>query len=81
MMLDNHHIPSDRGEYHDRLEDYLEAILQRDVPLKDWDKHEALHVFLTRLYQFFETQIGQTPLLHVGEPNCRVYASRGQEAP
>lgn len=62
-MLDNHHIPSDRGEYRDRLEDYLEAILQHYVPLKDWDGHEALPVFLTRLYQFFEAQINQTPLL------------------
>lgn len=63
MMLDNRHIPSDRDEYRDRLEDYLEAILQRNVPLEDWDGHEALPVFLTRLYQFFETRIGQTPLL------------------
>ena len=62
-MLDNRHIPSDRDEYRDRLEDYLEAILQRNVPLEDWDGHEALPVFLTRLYQFFETRIGQTPLL------------------
>ena len=42
---------------------HIGAILQRDVPLKDWDGHEALPVFLTRLYQFFETRIGQTPLL------------------
>lgn len=63
MMLDNRHIPSDRGQYRDRLEAYLETILKRDVPLKDWDGHEALPVFLTRFYQFFETRIGQTPLL------------------
>ena len=63
MVLENRHIPSDRDQYRDRLEGYLETILQRDVPLKDWDGHEALPVFLTRLYQFFETRIGQTPLL------------------
>ena len=63
MVLENRHIPSDRDQYRDRLEGYLEAILQRDVPLKDWDGHKALPVFLTRLYQFFETRIGQTPLL------------------
>ncbi len=63
MMLDSCHIPSDRGEYRDRLEAYLEAILKRDVPLKDWGGYEALPVFLTRFYQFFETRIGQTPLL------------------
>ena len=62
-MLDNRHIPLDRGQYRDRLEDYLEAILQHDVPLKDWDGHEALPVFLTRFYQFFEARVGQTPLL------------------
>ena len=63
MMLENRHIPSDRNQYRDRLEGYLEAILQRDVPLQDWVGHKALPVFLTRVYQFFETRTGQTPLL------------------
>ena len=62
-MLDNRHTPSDRDNYRDWLEGYLEAILQHDVPLKDWDGPEALPAFLARLYQFFETRIGQTPLL------------------
>ena len=52
-----------KNQYRDQLEGYLKAILQRDVPLKDWDGHEALPGFLTRLYQFFETRIGQTSLL------------------
>ena len=63
MVLENRHIASDRDPYHDRLEGYLRAILQRDVLLKDWDGHGALPVFLTHLYKFFETRIGQTPLL------------------
>ena len=63
MMLENRYILSDRDQYRDGLEGYLEAILQRDVRLQEWDEREALPVFLTRLYQFFETRIGQTPIL------------------
>lgn len=62
-MLESSHIYSDYSHYRDHLEGYLEAILQREVPLKDWDGHKALPVFLSRLYQFSETRIGQTPLL------------------
>ena len=62
-MLEGRHISSDYSHHRDRLQGYLGAILQREVPLKDWDGHKALPVFLTRLYQFFETRAGQTPLL------------------
>ena len=63
MMLENRHIVSDRDQYRQRLEGYLETVLQRGVSLHDWDGHETLPVFLTGLYRFFETRIGQTPLL------------------
>ena len=62
-MLENRHTPSDRDPYRDRLGGYLGAVLQRDVLLKEWDRDGALPVFLTHLYKFFETRIGQTPLL------------------
>ena len=62
-MLENRHAPSDRDPYRDRLEGYLGAILQRDVPLKEWDGDGSLPVFLRHLYKFFETRFGQTPLL------------------
>ena len=62
-MLESHRISSDNSHHRDHLEGYLEAILQREVPLRDWDGHEALPVFLNRLYQFFETRTGPTPLL------------------
>ena len=62
-MLENRHTPSDRDPYRDRLGGYLGAVLQRDVLLKEWDRDGALPMFLTHLYKFFETRIGQTPLL------------------
>lgn len=62
-MLEDRHIDSDRDGYRERLEAYLETVLQRSVSLQDWDGHEQLPVFLTRLYRFFESRIGQTPLL------------------
>lgn len=63
MALEYRQTPSDSSQYRERLERYLEAILQRDVPLREWDGRERLPVFLTRLYRFFETRIGHTPLL------------------
>ncbi|MDE0265184.1 MAG: hypothetical protein OXJ37_22485 [Bryobacterales bacterium] len=63
MELEYWQTPSDSGQYRERLERYLEAILQRDVPLHEWDGRKRLPVFLTRLYRFFETRIGHTPLL------------------
>ena len=62
-MLENQHVVSDRDRYRERLEGYLETVLQRGVSLQDWSGHERLPVFVTRLYRFFETRIGQTPLL------------------
>ena len=62
-MLEKQHIASDRDQYRERLESYLETVLQRGVSLRDWGGQETLPVFLARLYRFFETRIGQTPLL------------------
>ena len=62
-MLEKQHIASDRDQYRERLESYLETVLQRGVSLRDWGGQEKLPVFLARLYRFFETRIGQTPLL------------------
>ena len=62
-MLENRPIVSDRDQYRERLEGYLETVLQRSASLKEWSGHERLPVFLTRLYRFFETRIGRTPLL------------------
>lgn len=63
MELGYRQTPSDSGQYRERLERYLEAILQRHVPLNEWDRHKRLPVFLARLYRFFDTRIGHTPLL------------------
>ena len=63
MVLETRHIPSERDQYRDRLEGYLAAILKLDVRLQDWYGQEALPVFLTRLYEFFETRVGQFPVL------------------
>lgn len=49
-MLVNSQISSDREQFRDRLEGYLEAILQGGVRLRDWQKHEALPAFLARIY-------------------------------
>lgn len=62
-MLENPHASSDRNQNRGELEGYLEAILQRGVHLRNWEGYEALPVFLTRLYWFFETRIGWTSLL------------------
>lgn len=62
MLLDPH-ISSDREQFRDRLEGYLEAILQGGVRLHDWQRHEALPAFLARIYWYFETRIGRTGLL------------------
>ena len=62
-MLDKQYIASDRDQYRERLESYLETVLQRGVSLRDWDGQEKLPVFLARLYRLFEARIGQTPLL------------------
>lgn len=62
-MLEDPHIVAHRERNRERLEAYLEIVLQRDVALQDWDGHGRLPVFLTRLYQFFQSRIGQTPLL------------------
>ena len=62
-MLENQQTVSDRDQYRTRLEGYLETVLRRSVCLQDWGGHERLPVFLPRLYRFFETRIGQTPLL------------------
>ena len=62
-MLSDQQIAADRDRYRERLEVYLASVLQRRISLQDWDGHERLPVFLTRLYRFFETRIGQTPLL------------------
>ena len=62
-MLEYRQFPPDSAHYRERLEGYLEAILQRDVPLNEWDGHKRLPVFLARLYRFLETRIGHTPLL------------------
>ena len=62
-MLENQHSASDRDQYRERLEGYLETVLQRGVSLRGWSGHERLPVFLARLYRFFETRIGQTLLL------------------
>ena len=63
MVLEYRQTPSDSDRYRERLEGYLEAILQRDIPLHEWDGHKRLPVFLARLYRFFETRIGHTPVL------------------
>ena len=63
MVLENQHIVSDRDQYRARLEGYLETVLRQRVCLQDWGGHDRLPVFLPRLYRFFETLIGQTPLL------------------
>lgn len=63
MALEYRQTAPDSGQYPERLERYLEAILQRDVPLHEWDGRKRLPVFLARLYRFFETRIGHTPLL------------------
>ena len=62
-MLENQQIVSDRDQYRTRLEGYLETVLQRSVSLQDWSGHQRLPAFLSRLYRFFETRLGQTPLL------------------
>ena len=66
-MLENRQTPSDSDHYRERLEGYLEAVLQRDIPLREWDGHKRLPVFLARLYRFFETRIGRTPVLFMAE--------------
>lgn len=63
MALAYRQAPSDSSQYRERLEGYLETILQSDVPLHEWDGHKRLPVFLARLYRFFKTRIGHTPLL------------------
>ena len=63
MALEYRQTRSDSGQFRERLERYLESILQRDVPLHEWDGQKRLPVFLVRLYRFFETRIGHTPLL------------------
>ena len=62
-MLEDQHIVAHRERNRERLEAYLEIVLQRGVELQDWVGHGRLPVFLTRLYQFFESRIGQTPIL------------------
>ena len=62
-MLEDRHTVADRDRYRERLEAYLETVLQRSVALQDWDGHGPLPVFLTRVYRFFESRIGQTPVL------------------
>ena len=66
-MLEDPHVSSDKDQYRSRLEGYLEASLQRGVRLRDWEGHEALPVFLARLYWYFEARIGQTPILFMFE--------------
>ena len=66
-MLEYRQTPSDSDHYRERLEGYLEAVLQRDIPLHEWDGHKSLPVFLARLYRFFETRIGRTPVLFMAE--------------
>ena len=63
MPLVYRQTPSAGGQCRERLQRYLEAILRRDVPLHEWDGDKRLPVFLARLYLFFETRIGHTPLL------------------
>ena len=62
-MLEDWQIVAHREQNREQLEAYLETVLQRGVALQDWDGHGLLPVFLTRLYQFFESRIAQTPLL------------------
>ncbi len=62
-MLENPHASSDRDQIRDRLEGYLEAILQGGVRLRDWQGHESLPAFLARIYWLYETRIGRTRLL------------------
>ena len=64
MKLESRHA-SDSNQYRDRLEDYLAAVLRLDVRLQGWCGQGALPVFLNRLYAFFETRVGQTPVLFV----------------
>ena len=66
-MLEYRQTPSDSDHHRKRLEGYLEAVLQRDIPLHEWDGHKSLPVFLARLYRFFETRIGRTPVLFMAE--------------
>ena len=35
-MLEQQQIASDRDQYRERLESYLETVLQRGVSLRDW---------------------------------------------
>lgn len=62
-MLEHPHVNAGSDRYRERLGTYLETVLQRGVELQDWDGQGRLPVFLTRLYRFFESRIGQTPLL------------------
>ena len=63
MKLESRQIPSDIDQHRGRLEVYLAAVLKLDIWLQDWHGGAALPVFLTRLYEFYETRVGQTPLL------------------
>lgn len=62
-MLENHQVNADDIGDRKRLEQYLATVLQCEVLLRDWPNCDQLPVFLTRLYRFFETRIGSTPLL------------------
>ncbi len=62
-MLENEFDFLDQDRYHTRLERYLKAILRRDIRLQNWTGFKGLPVFLARLYVFFETRIGQAPVL------------------
>ena len=62
-MLVNSSQSSGQDQYRDRLKAYLEAVLQCDFSLRDWAGSDALPVFLSRSYWFFETRLGRTPIL------------------
>ena len=74
-MLEKSQIALDRDQYRERLESYLETVLQRGVSLRDWGGQEKLPVFLARLYWFFGGRIGRTPLLFMAA------TQRGEHTP
>ena len=73
-MLVQQQITPESDRNRERLEGYLTNVLQRGICLRDWAEYEKLPVFLAHLYGFFETRIGQTPLLFM-------YAREGGHTP
>ena len=72
---------SGSGQYRERLEGYLEAILQRDVPLHEWDgPQQAAGSFWPACTGSSRLASVRTPVLFMAERQGRQpHARRSQE--